>query len=201
MAKCSICNHERVREIDSLLDSHESQKNISLQFPGVSVHALSRHGRRLCKPASSDPLDADEKLWLDRLDKAHKQAVADGDIRGQQQIAATGLRVARQRRTEAAKAKAAKAASDADSEGKISIGDLDSLVQIFSDPSVVADPTDRAKVEYVMRKAHGLMRMDAEQVFQKMWENQRFCNDLIAYASQWKEEPSELVQAQTSAPN
>jgi hypothetical protein len=203
MAKgCTICAHANCAEIDSLLDSGTQQKQVALQF-GVSAHALSRHVRH-GNNVAPDSLDGDEQLWLARLEKAHKQAVRDGDIRGQQQIAATGLRVARQRKVEAEKAKAAKAAIVAESDdNKVSIGDLDSLVEVFSDPSTVPDPVDRAKVEFVMRKAHGLMRMDAEQLFQRMWSSPRFCNALIDFASQWKEpeEPSELVQAQTSAPN
>src|SRR5580658_6049239 len=116
MAKgCTICTHANCTEIDSLLDSGNQQKQVALQF-GVSAHALSRHVRH-GKNVAPDSLDADEQLWLDRLVSAHQQAVRDGDIRGQQQIAATGLRVARQRKVEAEKAKkTAQAATVAESD-------------------------------------------------------------------------------------
>jgi hypothetical protein len=203
MAKgCTICTHANCTEIDSLLDSGNQQKQVALQF-GVSAHALSRHVRH-GKNVAPDSLDVDEQLWLDRLDKAHRQAVRDGDIRGQQQIAATGLRVARQRKVEAEKAKAAKAATVAESDAnKVSIGDLDSLVEVFSDPSTVPDPVDRSKVEFVLRKARGLLRPDAEAVFQKMWSDKDFCEALIDYARDWqpkpKEEAIEPVQPQETA--
>lgn len=150
----------------------------------------------------ADPLeDAEETIWLRRLHDAHAQAVTDQDVRGQQAVANSALRAIRARKAE--KEKAAKAAIVAESDdNKVSIGDLDSLVEVFSDPSTVPDPVDRAKVEFVMRKAHGLMRMDAEQLFQRMWSSPRFCNALIDFASQWKEpEEHEPVQEKITVPN
>jgi hypothetical protein len=198
MAKgCSICAHANCAEIDSLLDSGTQQKQVALQF-GVSAHALSRHVRH-GKNVAPDSLDGDEQLWLDRLDKAHKQAVRDGDIRGQQQIAATGLRVARQRKVEAEKAKAAKAATVAESSDRVSIGSLDEMVAILTaeNPS----PVDRPKIKQALDRARALRRLDAESIFNKMWEDKSFAEALTDYATNWKPEAptnNELVQEQTA---
>jgi hypothetical protein len=196
--KCSICSHPNCAEIDSLLDGHAFKKDIAKQFPGVSVHALSRHGRGLCR---ADSLDVEETKWAARLEKTFQQAVTDADVRGQQQVASTALRHVRERK--AAKAKAAKAKAEEESDGRISIGDLDSLVEVITNPALLPDPVDRQKLARVVERAHGLMRPDAEAVFLKMWENQQFCNDLIDYARDWKqkEESNEPVLEKDAAPN
>jgi hypothetical protein len=189
MAKgCTICTHANCTEIDSLLDSGNQQKQVALQF-GVSAHALSRHVRH-GKNVAPDSLDADEQLWLDRLVAAHKQAVRDGDIRGQQQIAATGLRVARQRKVEAEKAKkTAQAATVAESSDRVSIGSLDEMVAILTaeNPS----PVDRPKIKQALDRARALSRLDAESIFNKMWEDNAFAQDLTDYASAWRSKPKE----------
>jgi hypothetical protein len=199
MAKrCSICAHPHVREIDSLLDGGSTQPAVAQQF-GVSISALSRHGRGLCR--ASDPPDADEKIWLTRLERAHERAVADGDVRGMQQIAATGLRVARQRKIESEKLKAARAASDADSgDNRVSIGSLDEMVALLT--QVEPSPVDRPKIKQALDHARALNRLDAESIFNRMWENPRFAQDLTDYATSWKpEEPkdNELIQPQETA--
>ena len=134
MAKpCSICTSPNVREIDDLLDSGESQLSVSERF-SVSKFALSRHARRLCQQ-STEALEPDEQIWLDRLERAHAQAVTDGDVRGMQQTATAGLRVVRQRQVEKAKARAAAVKQDADSgmdDGKISVGSLDDVCRCLT---------------------------------------------------------------------
>ncbi len=196
--KCSICSHPNCAEIDSLLDGHAFKKDIAKQFPGVSVHALSRHGRGLCR---ADSLDVEETKWAARLEKTFQQAVTDADVRGQQQVASTALRHVRERK--AAKAKAAKAASDADSEGKISIGDLDSMVALLTQTE--PDPVDAPKIKAALNRARALNRPDMESIFLRAWENPAFASDLCTYAATWqpkpKQEPSDFVPEKITAPN
>jgi hypothetical protein len=189
MAKgCTICTHANCTEIDSLLDSGNQQKQVALQF-GVSAHALSRHVRH-GKNVAPDSLDVDEQLWLDRLSAAHRQAVRDGDIRGQQQIAATGLRAARQRKVEAEKAKkAAKAATVAESDDRVSIGSLDEMVAILTAENPT--PVDRPKIKQALDRARALSRLDAENIFNTMWVDNAFAQDLTDFASAWRPKPKE----------
>ena len=126
---CSICAHPNVQEIDSLLDSGQFKKDVALQF-GVSVHALSRHGRGLCR---TDALDQEEALWVRRLEESYQRAVSDEDQRGMQAAAKAGLSHIRSRKAE--RKAAAKAASDADSgmdDGKISTSSFDDVMQMFN---------------------------------------------------------------------
>jgi hypothetical protein len=198
---CSICQHPNLAAIDSLLDSGEFQKDISQRF-NISKFALSRHARRLCQQ-STDSIDPDEQIWLERLERAHAQAVTDGDVRGQQQTTSAALREIRARK--AAKAKAAKATSDADSgdSGKIGIGDLDAMVVVLSQENPT--PVDRVKIAEVLRRSRELSRPDFVTIFLKAWENARFAEDLATFAATW-EPPVEkgnddAVIPQVTAPN
>lgn len=182
MAKpCSICQHPNVQEIDSCLDSGEFKKNIAAQF-SVSVHALSRHGRGLCR---TDALDQEEEKWSARLEKTFQQAVTDQDVRGQQQVATTALRHVRARKAEKAKAVAAK--QDADSgDDRISIGSLDEIVAILSQEH--PSPVDRSKIAEVLRRSRELSRPDFVTMFHKAWEDSQFAEALSSFAATWEPE-------------
>jgi hypothetical protein len=175
---CSICQHPNVQQIDSLLDSGTFQKTISEQFH-ISKFALSRHARRLCQ---STDLEPDEKIWLDRLERAHAQAVIDQDVRGMQQTATAGLREIRARK--AAKAKAAEVAPDAEDEDKISVGSLDDVMEMFN--RVPSSPVDDSKLRGALAKARSLCCPDAVQILHRMLECPEFGRDLVHFAAVWQ---------------
>jgi hypothetical protein len=198
--KCTICASPDRAAIDSLLDSGEFKKTISQQF-SVSVHALSRHSRRLCQQ-STDSIDPDEQIWLERLERAHAQAVQDGDVRGMQQTTSAALREIRARKT--ARAKAAEAAPNAEDDGKISIGSLDELVAVLTQEN--PSPVDRPKIAEALRRSRELSRPDFVTIFLKAWENQQFAEDLASWAATWEPaqkgtNESEPIQEASSAPN
>ncbi|MFZ3277599.1 MAG: hypothetical protein WB249_13730 [Candidatus Sulfotelmatobacter sp.] len=208
MAKpCSICTSPNVREIDDLLDSGESQLSVSERF-SVSKFALSRHARRLCQQ-STEALEPDEQIWLDRLERAHAQAVTDGDVRGMQQTATAGLRVVRQRQVEKAKARAAAVKQDADSgvdDFKIPVSSLDDVMQMFDAAAAQPDPINQEKSQEAYRRAKLLNLPDAMTIFHKMLEWPEFCSDLLRWVALWepakKGEPDESQSLpQATAPN
>jgi hypothetical protein len=180
MAKpCSICTSPNCAAIDSLLDSGESQLSVSQRF-SVSKFALSRHARRLCQQPT-DSIDSDEKIWLERLERAHQQAVTDGDVRGMQQTTSAALREIRARKT--AKAKAAEVAPESD-DGKISISSLDDVMEMFN--RVPDNSVDAAKLKEALRRARALNHSDGVQIFLRMLECREFAQDLTAWVASWQ---------------
>ena len=200
---CSICAHPNVQEIDSLLDSGQFKKEVAAQF-SVSVHALSRHGRGLCR---TDALDQEEEKWNARLEKTYQQAVTDQDVRGQQQVATTALRHVRARKAE--RKAAAKAASDADSgmdDGKINVGSLDDVCQMFDAAAASSSPIDQEKLREAYRRAKLLNLPDMMTIFYKAIEDSVFAQDLVRWVALWepaqKGEPDESQSLpQATAPN
>jgi hypothetical protein len=168
----------------------------------VSRFALSRHGRGLCKPA--DGLEPDEKIWLERLERAHAQAVIDQDVRGMQQTTAAALREIRARK--AAKVKAAESAPDKaeDAEYKIPVSSLDDVVSMLT--ATPPDPISESKLKQALRLARALNRPDFVAIVNRAHENHEFAADLATWASCWEpakkgtDEPKP-IQEVTSAPN
>jgi hypothetical protein len=179
---CTICQHPHVQEIDSLLDSGEFKKNIAEMFPGVSVHALSRHGRGLCRV---DDLDQEEEKWAARLERTYQQALTDQDVRGQQQVATTALRHVRARKAEKAKVAAAKVEqAEDDGQFQFSIGSLDQMVEILSQTE--PDPIDKPKIAEALRRSRELSRPDGMSIFYRMLEDNEFAESISDFCANWQ---------------
>jgi hypothetical protein len=94
-ARCTICSHANVQEMDDLAHGGESLISISERFH-VSRFALSRH----CKHRKPEPVaentggDSQEEIqvWLDRANDQYLLAVADADQRGAVTALVAGLR-------------------------------------------------------------------------------------------------------------
>lgn len=198
--KCSICRDvANMAAIDSLMDSGVSQKEVSKQF-GISKFSLSRHvnhHRNQVEPASETHNDI--QLWLSRCDDQYQAACFDNDSRAAIQSLAQGLRACE------AKAKAAERRAEAkleagEDDSRISIGSLDQVMELFD--QVPATPTDAAKLEEALRRCRALNGVDGVQIFYRMMEDNRFCSDLVSYATNWtpKEKGSnEPVQTESAA--
>ena len=202
MAKgCSICQHPRVQEIDSLLDGGTFKKDVAQQF-SVSVHALSRHGRGLCR---ADALDSEEAKWSDRLEKTYQQASSDGDARAAQQVASTALRHVRQRKSE--KLKAAQAVPEErgifDEKGRLSIGVLSQISDWYE--TVLSDTqkrtiTQAAELESKLGVSNGFALFETMRVDPVLREAVlEFAHNFQLARKEKKENESAMAQA--SAPN
>jgi hypothetical protein len=201
--KCSICSHPRIQEIDSLLDSGTFKKDISAQFQ-VSVHALSRHGRGLCR---ADGLDEEEEKWAARLEKTYQQASFDGDSRAAHQVAASALRHVRQRKAERTKVAASKQVAGED-DGKIYISSLDEMVGVLTQEH--PSPVDCPKIAEALRRSRELSRPDFVTIFLKAYECREFAEALATFSSLWEPVPkptqkgdadATVSQKVSSAPN
>jgi hypothetical protein len=189
-SRCTICSSPNLAAIDSLLDGGQFKKDIAAQF-SVSVHALSRHGRGLCR---ADALDTEEEKWAARLEKTYQQAVTDGDVRGQQQTATVALRHVRQRKLE--RTKAAEAAPDSEDDGKFDISQFDSFLEAIS-----RDDSDGARLRLALEKAHAMRQPDFIEILSMCYERPGFGDALREFARQWREEhrAHEPVQAEAAA--
>ena len=204
--KCSICRGTaNLAVIDSLIDSSSmTLKEISEQFH-ISVYSLSRHSRHRNNPAledgsaSSDLQSKSDLLW-ERSNEIWALAAADADLRSQISSIQTGLRSLELQAKQAERNREiAEEAGEAD--GKVSINSLDDVLSFLSPPTE-PDPVDAKKLEEALRRCRALNGVDGVQIFYRMMEDNRFCSDLVSYATNWtpKEKGSnEPVQTESAA--
>ncbi|MFZ0866818.1 MAG: hypothetical protein WAU76_19310 [Candidatus Sulfotelmatobacter sp.] len=141
-----------------------------------------------------DELDEEESLWARRLEESYQRAVHDEDQRGMQAAAKAGLSHIRQRKAEKAKVAAAK--QDADSgmdDGKISVGSLDDVIQMFDAAAAQPDPINQAKLQEAYRRAKLLNLPDMMTIFYKAIEDSVFAQDLVRWVALW--EPAQKGEA------
>jgi hypothetical protein len=210
--KCSICARTTdLPAISDLIDAQVPLKEVAAQFH-CSYPSLVRHAARHRGPvapaagsagpdAAADDLRSRSDLLWSRSNEVWNSAMADADLRSQISSIQTGLRSLELQAKQAERQAEAKA--EADSGGnKVSIGDLDDLVQAMTNPELLPDPVDREKLQIVVRKSQELMRPDCHAVFYKMWECPEFAEALIDYVRDWKpEKKNEPVLEKVSAAN
>ena len=99
-----------------MIESGVKQRTIHEQHPQFSISQISRHGRNcLVKSTANLSADPEADIWTQRLELAHAQAVADGNIAGQiSACSAAGRALERARKAQAAKADAELPADCAD---------------------------------------------------------------------------------------
>jgi hypothetical protein len=203
--KCSICTHKNVAQRKSLADSGESIKAIAEQFQ-VSRFSLSRHINHHRNPAApvagsagTDDLQSRSDLLWKRSNQIWELASADADLRSAISSVQTGLRSLELQAKQ--KERDQEIAAEENDDDRVSIGDLDSVIQLFD--AVPPDPVNQVKLKIALDKARAANRMDGVAIFFKMLEDSAFAADLTDFATTWKqkEKVDEPVQAQTSASN
>lgn len=83
MSQCTVCSHQRVREINLDLLMHRQRKLIAKQFK-VSVFSLSTHARKhipFRPPRLGKPVTPQEKLESLQFELQRLQLLAECDIR------------------------------------------------------------------------------------------------------------------------
>ena len=111
-----------------------------------------------------------------------------------QAAAKAGLSHIRSRKAE--RKAAAKAASDADSgmdDGKISVGSLDDVCQMFDAAAASSSPIDQEKLQEAYRRAKLLNLPDMMTIFYKAIEDSVFAQDLVRWVALW--EPAQKGEA------
>lgn len=140
---CAICTADPAitSQVNAQIEVGCKQKLIHEQHPQFSISQISRHGRNcLVKSTANLSADPEADIWTQRLELAHAQAVADGNIAGQiSACSAAGRALERARKAQAAKADAELPADCADWTEKQA-----AQFRAYAD-SVIKDTVERTK--------------------------------------------------------
>jgi hypothetical protein len=203
-SRCSICSRTAdLAAISDLVDAQVPLKEIASQFH-CSYSALVRHCARHRNPAAPEAGSAgtDIAIWLSRAEDQYKAAVFDNDQRGAIQALVAGLRAceAKAKQAERDQEVAEEAGED---DGRISIQDLDGVVELLTQTPDV--PADQAKIKIALDKARILCKPDMVAVFYRAYENFAFASDLMTWAASWqpaqKGDSDAVIQTETARAN